>query len=290
MSYGTVEPSEFSAKQTYLYLIQGVNFDLQFTNAQKTITATIDGVTYDFKHPIGGISHTEAAENSTEPERSRTTLIVSLTNTLYRRHKEYPPHGDTTLIIYRQNEIGGTPYQIWSGTIFSPSIEVSENELEVHFECLTDFELMARAEGVNDTFQHLCNWFLFEYPCPVNRANWKVTVTVSSIDTENFQVTVTGAADKITGWFKAGYLETPNGDKRTIIADTLSGSDHILTLQQNFPSTSLRVNDSADAYPGCDRAYTTCRDKFGDETGDGDAFGGNPIQANVNPHEIGRLQ
>ena len=289
MSYASVEQSEATAKQTFLYVITGVNFELYFTNAQKSITATVDSVSRTFTHPLGGISHTEPSE-SQDSGRTSTTLIVSLSNTLYRKHKEYPPHGNTTLVIYRQNEIGGTPYQVWSGTIFSPSIEVGDKELEVHFECLTDFELMARAEGVNDTFQHLCNWFLYEYPCPVNRANWKVVTTVVSIDTENFTITVSGAGDKITGWFKAGYYEAPNGDKRTIIADTLSGSNHILTLQQNFPSTSLRVNDSADAYPGCDRAYTTGRDKFGDETGQGDGCGTNNIQANVNPHEIGRLQ
>ena len=289
MSYASVEVSESSAKATHLYLIRGVDFELYFTNAQKSISATIDSVAYTFSHPLGGITHTEPSE-SQDSGRTGTTLIVSLSNTLYRKHKEFPPHGNTTLVIYRQNEIGGTPYQIWSGTIFSPSIEVGDKELEVHFECLTDFELMARAEGLNDTFQAQCNWFLFEYPCPVNRANWKVVTTVVSIDTENFTITVSGASDKIADWFTAGYYEAPNGDKRTILDDTISGANHVLTLQQNFPSTSLKVNDSGDAYPGCDRAYTTCRDKYGSETGSGAAFGGNNIQANRNPHEVGRLQ
>jgi hypothetical protein len=285
MSYQSVEQSEYTAKQTYLYFIQGVNFELYLTNAQKTITAAIDGVDYEFKHPLGGISHTEPTE-SQDSGRTGTTLIVSLANTLYRKHKEFPPHGDSTLVIYRQNEVGGTPYQIWSGTVFSPLVE----GVTVSFECLTDFELMARAEGLNDTYQNLCNWFLFEYPCPVNRANWKVIGTVNSIDTENLVVEISGASGNIAGWFKAGYLEAPNGDLRTILNDTVSTGIHTLTLQQNFPSTSLKVGDSVDLYPGCDRAYTTCRDKFGSETGNGAAFGGNNIQANVNPHEIGRLQ
>jgi hypothetical protein len=285
MSYESIEQSESSGKQSYLYLITGVNFDLAFTNSQASITATVDSVSRTFTHPLGGITHTEPIE-SQDSGRTGTTLIVSLANTLYRKHKEYPPHGDTTLVIYRQNEVDGDPYQIWSGTVFSPSVE----GVEVKFECLTDFELMARAEGLNDTFQSTCNWFLFEYPCPVNRANWKVIGTVDSIDTENFAVEISGASDKIAGWFKAGYLEAPNGDLRTILDDTVAAGIHTLTLQQNFPSTSLKVGDSADLYPGCDRAYTTCRDKFGDETGNGAAFGGNNIQANVNPHEIGRLQ
>jgi hypothetical protein len=285
MAYGDIEISESSSKQSYLYLLTGPDFAYSFTNAQKTITATIDGTEYDFSHPLGGISHTEFAE-SADAGRTSTTLTVTIANSLFRKHKEFPPHGNTTLVIYRQNEIDGTPYQIWSGTVLSPHID----GVEASFECLTDQDLMMRAEGLNDTFQALCNWFLFHFPCPVIKANWRVGVAVESIDTENFQVVVSGAGSYIAGYFKAGTLETANGDKRTIIDDTLSGSDHVLTLQQNFPSTTLIVGNSADAYPGCDRAFTTCRDKFGAETGNGAAFGGNNIQANVNPHEIGRLQ
>ena len=285
MSYDSIEISESSAKQTYLYRLVGVDFDYSFTNAQKTIMATIDGTAYDFTHPLGGISHTDFAE-SADAGRTSTTLIVSIANALFRKHKEFPPHGNTTLVIYRQNEIAGTPYRIWSGTVFSPHID----GIEAQFECLTDQELMMRAEGLNDTFQALCNWFLFHYPCPVIKANWRVAVAVVSIDTENFQVVVSGASAYIAGYFKAGILETANGDKRSVINDLVSGANHILTLQQNFPSTTLRVGDSADGYPGCDRAFTTGRDKFGAETGNGAGCGTNQIQANTNPHEIGRLQ
>src|SRR5687768_4153083 len=132
MAYGTTEQSENSGKQTFLYLLTGVDFELTYTNANKSITATVNGTARTFTHPLGGISHTEPAE-SQDSGRTGTTLIVSLANTLYRKHKEYPPHGNTTLVIYRQNEIGGTPYQIWSGTVFSPLVE----GVTVSFECLT---------------------------------------------------------------------------------------------------------------------------------------------------------
>ena len=138
-------------------------------------------ISYTFSHPRGGISHTEPSE-SQDSGRTGTTLSVSIGNPLVRKHREYPPHGDTTLVIFRQNEVSGTPYQIWSGTLFSPLIE----GVEARFECLTDFELMARAEGLNDTFQGLCNWFLYHHPCPVNKANWRVGVAVVDIDTDNF--------------------------------------------------------------------------------------------------------
>ena len=285
MSYSSTEITEYSSKQVFLYEINLPDTSLYFTNAQTSITATVGGVSRTFTRPRGGIKHSEWAE-SQDPARTSTTLTVSLLNTLFKRHKEYPPHGDTTLVIYRLNEVGGTPYQIWSGTVFSPMVE----GVEAHFECLTDQELMMRAEGLQDTFQNLCNWFLYQHPCPVNKANWRVTLTVVSIDTENFTITVSGASDKIADWFTAGYVEASNGDKRTVIDDTVSGANHILTLQQNFPSTTLRANDVCDGYAGCDRAFTTGRDKFGAETGTGIGCGTNHTQTNVPLHEIGRLQ
>jgi len=285
MSYASIEVTESSSRQTYLYLLTGADFSLYFTNAQKTISATIDAVAYDFSHPRGGISHSEFAE-SQDAGRTATTLSVSLLNTLFKKHKEYPPHGDTTLVIYRQNELTGDPYKIWSGTVFSPRIE----GVEAQFECLTDFELMARSEGLNDTFQSLCNWFLYDYPCPVNKANWKAITAVVSLDTENFTVTVSGASGQVADYFTAGYIEAANGDKRTIIDDVVSGVNHVLTLQQNFPSTTLRAGDAADAYPGCDRAFSTGQVKFGAETGSGAGCGTNHVQTNQNPHEVGRLQ
>lgn len=285
MSYASIETSQDSAKQSYLYLVTGVNFQYAFTNTQKTIAATIDGTAYSFTHPRGGISHTEFAE-SQDSGRTATTLTISIGNPITRKHNQYPPHGNTTLVIYRQNEIDGTPYQIWSGTLFSPHID----GIEASFECLTDFETMARSEGLNDTYQSLCNWFLFQYPCPVNKANWRISGSVVSLDSENFQVVISGAGAYIAGWFTAGYLQTANGDMRSVIADSVSGANHVLTLQQNFPSTTLRAGDSVDAYPGCDRSYATGSTKFGAETGNGKGCGTNNIQTNVNPHEIGRLQ
>src|SRR6266540_3430612 len=137
MSYDSIEVSESSAAQSYLYKIDGPDFSYTYTNSNKTITATIDGSEYDFTHPLGGISHTEFAESG-DPGRTSTTLVVTIANSLFRKHKEFPPHGNTTLVIYRQNEIDGTPYQIWSGTVFSPHID----GIEASFECLTDQELM----------------------------------------------------------------------------------------------------------------------------------------------------
>lgn len=262
-----------------------MNFDYSFTNSQASVTATIDSVAYTFTHPRGGISHTEFAE-SQDSGRTATTLTISIGNPITRKHNQYPPHGNTTLVIYRQNEIDGTPYQIWSGTLFSPHID----GIEASFECLTDFETMARSEGLNDTYQSLCNWFLFQFPCPVNKANWRVSGTVVSLDNENFQVVISGASLYIANYFTAGYLQTANGDMRTVIADSVSGANHVLTLQQNFPSTTLRAGDSVDLYPGCDRSYATGSTKFGSETGNGQGCGINNIQTNVSIHEIGRLQ
>lgn len=292
MTYASVEQSEYTSKQTYLYLITGSGFSYFYTNAPKTITATIDGTVYDFVHPRGGISHKGSGADqpggpdpgpTESPDAGRTgvSIFVSHLNPIIRRHRSFPPPGDTEITIYRQNETGGTPYQIWSGVLVETPIQGSTGILR----CQHIAELVSGSEGLSETFGPTCPYMTYNFPCPAPAASYRQAVVVSDIDTEDMTVTVTGIT-QIDGWFEAGVFEAINGDKRFILTH-IGG---VLTLQQNFPSTTLKIGDDATLLAGDDRLFQTCRDKFGADTGSGAAFGGNNLQANKNPHEIGRVQ
>ena len=116
-------------------------------------------------------------------------------------------------------------------------------------------------------------------------AAFRQAVTVTNIDTENFMITVSGITQP-DEWFTAGVFEAQNGDKRFILDHT----GDVLTLQQNFPSTTVRIGDDLTILAGDDHLFSTCQFKFGAFTGAGAAFGGNNLQANKNPHQVGRLQ
>lgn len=279
-TYDTNELSESDAQQTFLYRFVGPLATYHWTNAPAAVTASIDSVDIAFFHPRGGISHNDPTE-SPDAGRSGLEAIVAHTNPIIRAHREFPPPGDIDLTVWRQNEVSGEVFQIWSGVVVETPIEGSIGTIK----CQHIIELVAGSEGLSEKWAPTCPFMTYQFPCPAQIANHSTTVTVTSIDTENFTVTVTGIV-QADGWFKAGVFAVGNGDKRFILDHT----GGMLTLLQNFPASSLRVGDTATLIDGDDHLYETCAVKFGAETGNGDAFGGNHIQANHNPHAIGRLQ
>jgi hypothetical protein len=300
MSYEDIEQSESSAKQSFLYFIQLPDRIYSWTSAPTTITATVDGTVYDFTHPRGGIWHGSAGvgvsdkgrkedagpTESPDPGRTGVDIHVSHLNPIVRAHRAFPPPGDTDVAIFRQNEIDGDLYQIWSGVIIETPIQGSTGILR----CQHVTEVVSGSEGLSETHGPTCHYMHTHFPCPVPIASaTDGNLVVEDIDTENFTVTLSGSI-RIAGKYKAGVFFATNDDKRFILGDTVVSGDHVLVLTQNFPSTTVRVGDVVSVLRGCDRLYQTCRDEWGEFTGDGAAFGGNPLQANKNPHQVGRIQ
>lgn len=284
-AYSTVEVTENSSNQTFLYWLEGPDFEYKWTNAPLDVAATIDTVDHTFVHPRGGISHGGSIES---PDSGRTgrDIRVSHKNPIIRRHRAFPPPGDTDVTIFRQNEINGETYRIWAGILVETPIEGRHAFLR----CQHVYELISGSEGLTETFGATCPYMLGFNPCPVSLpAITDHGLLVTSVDPDNLKVTVSGSV-RIAGKYTVGVLVAPNGDKRMILADAIPAGDHVFTLQQNFPSTTLKVGDEVDVILGCNKLQLTCRDEFGFWTGNGAAFGGNNLQSNKNPHEIGRLE
>lgn len=279
MSYESIEQSEYSAAQTFLYQFVAPAGTYNWTNAPLAITATIDSVATTFLHPRGGISHNDPTM-SVQADRGNLEITVSHRNPIIRVHREFPPPGDTSVTVWRQNEVNGEVFQIWSGTVVETPIKDSIGTIR----CQHIAALVAGSEGLSEKWAPTCPFMTYQHPCPAQIANHSTAVTVVAVDTENFTVQVTGIT-QLDGGFNAGVFALVNGDKRMILDHT----GDTLTLLQNFPASSLKVGDSATLIDGDDHLYQTCRDKFGGETDNGAAFGGNHLQANQNPHAIGRI-
>lgn len=278
-TYDENELSEHDATQTFLYRFVGPLTSHYWTNAPLTVIASINSVATTFHHPRGGISHDNPTESS-DAGRSGLEISVSHRNPIIRAYREFPPPGDIDVTVWRQNEIDGEVFQIWSGIVVETPIDGSMGTIR----CQHIAELVSGSEGLNEKWAPTCPFMTYQHPCPALISNHSTSVVVTDIDTENFTVTVTGIT-QIDQWFSAGVFATANGDKRFILDHT----GGVLTLIQNFPLSSLRIGDTATLIDGDDHLYQTCRDKFGTETGSGDAFGGNHLQANRNVHAIGRI-
>ena len=279
MAYSTYELSTHAGKAIFLYRFVTPTGDYYFTNQPASITATINAIAYSFT-PVY-IHHSEP-KLSGDSHAGTIELTIGKANPLANMHKAYPPQGDTWVTIFRKHKDDAEVIQFWLGKVIRLNWN-NDTEVIIDAEPVT---ATLRNEGLTDTFQSPCNFFLYDGRCPVKAANWTKSVTVSAIADNVY--TVTGITE-IDGWFTAGVMEADNGDKRFILLhNTVSGAKK-LTLNQAFPSTTVAVGDSVVLYAGCDRLYSTCVNKFGAETGEGAAFGGNNLQCSTNPHQIGRI-
>lgn len=289
-TYDQNENSASSSAQTFFYWFIGPGFEFKWTSAPKKLIVDVadppaghSGDDVEFKHPKGGIAHRDFTSS---PDAGRTgfEVVVSPRNPIILRHRAFPPPGDTTVDVYRQNEDGGELRRIWSGTVFETPIERTDDDEEVGvIRCQHATEEVVGSDGLTETFGPGCPYRTYHFPCPAVMASHRTVVTVTDIDTDNFEITVSGIT-QIDHWFNAGQAEAPNGDRRMVL---LHEGD-VITVLQNFPSLTLRVGDTLNLFDGDDYTFATCRDKFPETVG-GKAFGGNNLQADKNPYEIGRL-
>jgi hypothetical protein len=256
-----------------IYLYKFVNGELQYFYTNVGSPQAFDGDTYA---PADPISHT-APSITQDITKANVDVSVAFDNPVVLPYGPFPPPVETQLFIYKFYAGVTDPELCWQGRVLRPVFEGSIARL------LCDTTLSGlNTEGLPETHQNLCNACLYDGRCPVQALNFRQPITADDINGND--VTVTGIT-QIDGWFKGGTFAAPNGDWRFIVAHV----GDVITLDNPFPLESLAEGDAADLYAGCDRLYQTCISKFGAETGDGDAFVGNPIVPKVNPHEYGRM-
>ncbi|HET7552202.1 MAG TPA: phage BR0599 family protein [Gemmatimonadaceae bacterium] len=112
---------------------------------------------------------------------------------------------------------------------------------------------------LKDRFQPLCNHFVFDSGCTLAAAAFKVTAAVAALSMRGTTLTIPDAALKPDGYYAFGYCVAPDGRPLAII-------DHVgdqVTIIRPFPEGTIQPGStSVDLYPGCDRKYETCHDKF----------------------------
>jgi len=103
-------------------------------------------------------------------------------------------------------------------------------------------------------YQRQCNWSLYSTQCGVDAASYKTTAVLSYL--EGNEITSSAFAAKSDGWFVGGYVQSSDGQRRLVTGH----SGEVLTLLRPF--FGIVAGATVDAYAGCDKAETTCRDKF----------------------------
>ena len=105
-----------------------------------------------------------------------------------------------------------------------------------------------------NTYQGQCNWALYSAQCGINKDLFKVAATVTVIS--GLTIQASAFATKPDGWFNNGWVQRANGQRRWVVKHVGA----VLTLLSPF--VALAVNESVDAYAGCERTEADCATKF----------------------------
>lgn len=104
-----------------------------------------------------------------------------------------------------------------------------------------------------------CNNDLFDTFCSTDGGpqadSYKTTTTITAVDADGVVLTSSDFGLKADGYFTRGYLKW--GDYYRMIVDH-TGNDITIRFDMPYFASGQQV----DAFAGCDRQLTTCRDKF----------------------------
>lgn len=119
-------------------------------------------------------------------------------------------------------------------------------------ECESETRLL-RNKVPRYVFQAYCNHMLFDAGCTLLEGNFSTSAVLTAVNGSQIKAAAFDAQPD--GYFRLGYVRYQN-DLRLItqhVGDTL-------TLQIPFPS--LAIGTTVTAYPGCDKSFETCQNKF----------------------------
>jgi uncharacterized phage protein (TIGR02218 family) len=111
--------------------------------------------------------------------------------------------------------------------------------------------------------QAQCGNALYDANCTIVRATWTIAGTVSTATTTTVTTATAGIVAKADNYFNLGVLTFTSGalsGASRAVADWVH-STGVITLATALPSAPA-ASDGFNIYPGCDRSYTTCRDRY----------------------------
>lgn len=184
--------------------------------------------------------------------------------------------GTTLLTISRFHEDDpANEIQVaWKGEI------VSSDRIENDIRFLLAPLSTGTEQSPPDVFSGLCNRHLFESPgCNLSRDDFRFIATLTAIDADGLGLTFTGlraqaaALDAIHGgptgplssaeldvYWQGGYIQTPNGETRSIVEGNYQATPDKVRIIAPF--RSIVVGNGANVYAGCNLLMSTCHKKF----------------------------
>lgn len=248
MTYAANEDSVEGGRPIELY-----EFTMGFqtwrrTSAEDSITIGVN--TYTPK----AIQRTAVGYNSNHLQDD-VIITMPATEEFVRNFITVLPGNVAVVTIQRvhRGDLGGDEETIviFKGTVKSVTFEKDGQEAKVVAQAFT---LSLARQIPRRTFQGLCNHVIFDERCTLNEASYSHVGEVTDITGND--ITVDGLDGESDGYYSAGYMMAPDGDRRMV----LSHAGEVATLW--IPFSNLSVGDMVTVYAGCDNTLAVCKSKF----------------------------
>lgn len=173
------------------------------------------------------------------------------------------------LTVYRYHTLAEVKTS-WAGPVLG--IKVSKGLATIRSPSILSNVLTGSCPSVY--YQTPCNRILFDEGCKVSRNDNTVNTRVRAVSTSGTGLSVLSDGGRPDGFFNAGEVLLPSGERRMIIGHV----GNIITI--NFPFSKIVKNQQCQIVAGCDHAYNgDCKNKFNNQP----QFGGFVFIPNVNP-------
>lgn len=190
-----------------------------------------------------------------------------------------PPPYPITLNIYEYDWETDTAIHYYRGWVVRSAFTLTRPTIILHLKTVWHY---FERESLSDSLSSLSRYSIYDPRAGVDLSSLADAATVTELNDLRDVLTVTGLTE-LDGYYKGGYIEAPNLDKRTILEDVTESGERHLYLNGGFPRFTLDVGFSATVYPGDDLTYATWANKFAALTNNGEAWGGWEFTPNVDP-------
>lgn len=267
MAFNSFEFTDFNGKPAELYRFRGAaNTEYRYSTADQPVV--FSGEEY-----LPGIVARSQIEQKTGELPQGIEIKLDARDVLPQQYVPFQPGEPVAVTIFRlhvhDNDLEAVP-------IFTGEVASVNNDVEgvATLTCIP-IDAKLKREVPWPRFTPTCTRTLYEPGCNLNRLDWRVTADVTLA--QGTLLTVPSISGFNIGYFRGGYVQRSNGDRRLIL------QHDPLQVRIDYPFFDVDAPETMFFFPGCDRLRSTCIDKFNNRAN----FLGFTQVPTVNPFEKG---
>ena len=269
MSYQAHESAEYTGQPVELYFFSHSATEWRYTSASHEVAPPVSSPMSTAGTYLPVSIKRNALAQSSEAGRSTLMLDVPRDLDLLAHFRGVPLPGSVSLTVarYQQRDDGYESVILWTGRVLGVSWSADSARLE----CEPASVSLAR-NGLRQLYARTCTHVLYDSLCKAT-----ATPVVNAVFGFAGNTLALSPGSMLPGEFAGGWVETPAGERKTMIMANTDTNITLLTLSLFTEGEVLHL------YRGCDKTMATCEARFNNLLN----YGGFPFIPNKNPFNAG---